>query len=106
MKTHIITTAIIIASTLFANAEVELLNISPASVGTCDGEAIIDASGTAGPFAILLDGEQIEEDVNGLYTLENLCSGTHTITVMSSFGCEVVQMRYLLHFLIKTHQYA
>lgn len=73
---------------LAALADIGLLHSEHASGGACNGAIHLEASGSAGPFVISLNGVQVAEGVNGYYELADLCPGEYTIIVVNAYRCE------------------
>ncbi len=77
-----------------AFATIEVLSVSHATSGNCDGSIIVFAEGNAGPFVLLLEGSdgsvEFVPDVNGGYTFSDLCAAEYTITVTNAYGCATV----------------
>lgn len=78
-------------ATLAAN--IQILDIQTADAGRCDGEIMVEAEGTAGPFSLWISGpgnyRESIENVNGLFTFVNLCGGMYQIAVVNAYECVV-----------------
>lgn len=83
------------SSPLQARIAVEATNPSHYGASPCDGSVTITAKGdvpelSAGPFTIEIIGPDFhdtKENVEGSWTIENLCSGDYTILVTNAYGC-------------------
>ena len=68
-------------------AEIRVVSVSQIEDGQCSGSFEMMASGSAGPFEIILrNGNSILErirDVNGTHTFENLCVGVYGIEIIN-----------------------
>jgi hypothetical protein len=90
----ILSTFLLLTSFTAAFATVEIISVSNATNGNCDGAITLMANGTAGPFVLLLEGTngsvEYVTDVNSLYTFSNLCPADYTITVTNAIGCVTI----------------
>ena len=50
---------------------------------SCDGSAIIEASGDAEPFGYIVNGDPYQSNI-----IEDLCSGTYNVIVVDQNGCQ------------------
>lgn len=73
-----------------ALATIEVIGTTPTSLNDCDGTITIIAVGSAGPFKVVALGSvyHVQENVDGEYTIPDLCAGAYTIKVFNRFGCE------------------
>lgn len=98
---HQYSKALILAFCLFfshlALATITISDWTAPGEGGCNGTIEIIATGTAGPFTLSIhldnnpnpvEGQPQPDDVNGVYTFENLCSGLYNIRVMNAYRCE------------------
>jgi len=70
-----------------ASLESDVQSITAASCfSTCDGTATLTLSGGAAPFTATLDGSAYTGTIPG--TIENLCQGSHEMTITDVNGCE------------------
>jgi len=77
-----------------SSAEITLVESVGSSIGESDGRIIILASGSAGPFEVMLEKDGIVLDqytrdfINGLHMFEELGPGSYSVWVKDRFGCE------------------
>jgi len=70
-------------------AQIDIINTTLVTTG-CNGTIDVIAQGTAGPFSIYVNGNEnpVVENLNGTFTIENLCIGDYTIVVENPYMCE------------------
>jgi hypothetical protein len=93
------TSFILLSLWLFATSAQAGISIKAqrnAQAGECDGSVTVEASGTAGPFAILLDGQPIVQGVDGSYEIDGLCPGEHIVTVTNAYQC-TSELSFTIH---------
>lgn len=74
-----------------AHANIGVLSMTPTVNGACNGSVTIEATGTAGPFTLVVHlpggGQQTFGAFTGQKVITGLCAGVHQIDVINNLGC-------------------
>ena len=76
---------ILMSTTSFA--AISILHSVPASGGQCNGRIVIQATGDAGPFDIIINGALYQNDISGIEIIQGLCSGEYVVEIVNIYQC-------------------
>lgn len=74
-----------------AHATIRVVSTTPTVNSACNGSVTIEATGTAGPFTLVVSlpggGQQTFGAFTGQKIISGLCAGVHQIDVINNLGC-------------------
>ena len=73
---------------VFTNANIQIVYSKQADEGKCNGVIVVEATGDAGPFDIILNGEVVAQNFSGRKYFTGLCSGEYSFIISNLFACE------------------
>ena len=88
ISNYLLTTTLLLLFSFQLLATIEINEVKPATnANACDGQIVVQAQGSSGPFTISLNQGAAVSNINGTHTFSNLCVGSYTITVIDRFNC-------------------